>query len=85
VQVLLQSGRLKVAAKLALGPLLQSEMLNFRVKIDPVTAHDSYSAWRENDHDDLVLSVAMAVWLGERPRYQPSQWLPPIDQPEGIF
>ena len=66
LQVLLQTGRLKVASKLKLGPVLQTEMLNFRVKIDPVTAHDSYSAWRESDHDDLVLSVALAAWLGER-------------------
>jgi len=41
-------------------------MLNFRAKIDPATAHDSYSAWREQDHDDLVLSVALACWWGER-------------------
>lgn len=66
LQVLLQTGRLKVASKLKQGPVLQTEMLNFRVKIDPVTAHDSYSAWRESDHDDLVLSVALAAWLGER-------------------
>jgi hypothetical protein len=66
MQVLLQSGRLKVAAKLALGSILQSEMLNFKVKIDPVTAHDSYSAWRENEHDDLVLSAAMACWYAEQ-------------------
>jgi hypothetical protein len=66
LQVLLQTGRLKVASKLKRGPVLQTEMLNFKVKIDPVTAHDSYSAWRESDHDDLVLSVALAAWLGER-------------------
>lgn len=65
LQVLLQSGRLKISSKLALGPILQQEMLNFRVKIDPITAHDSYSAWREQDHDDLVLSVALAAWWGE--------------------
>jgi hypothetical protein len=66
LQVLLQGGRFKVAAKLALGPVLSQEMLNFKVKIDPVTAHDSYSAWREQDHDDLVLSVALAAWWAER-------------------
>jgi hypothetical protein len=66
LQVLLQSGRLKVASKLELGPVLQAEMLNFRAKIDPATAHDSYSAWREADHDDLVLSVALAAWWGEQ-------------------
>jgi hypothetical protein len=65
LQVLLQTERLKVAGKLKLGPVLSQEMLNFRVLIDPVTAHDSYSAWREADHDDLVLSVALAAWWGE--------------------
>ncbi len=66
LQVLLQSGRLKVSNKLKLGPVLQAEMLNFRVKIDPITAHDSYSAWRDNEHDDLVLSAALACWWAER-------------------
>ena len=66
LQVLLQSGRLKVAQKLELGPILQQEMLNFKQKIDPVTAHDSYSAWRDQDHDDLVLAVALAAWWGEQ-------------------
>ena len=66
LQVILQSERFKVAGKLELGPILQQEMLNFRVKIDPATAHDSYSAWREADHDDLVLSVALACWWGEQ-------------------
>ncbi len=85
LQVLFQAGRLKISRKLSLASVLQSELLNFKVKIDPRTAHDSYSAWREEDHDDLVLSVALAAWMGERPRWQPSEWLPPIDQPEGIF
>jgi hypothetical protein len=66
MQVLLQSGRFKVAKRLKLGPTLQAELLNFKVKIDPVTAHDSYSAWRDNEHDDLVLSAALAAWWAER-------------------
>jgi hypothetical protein len=41
------------------------EPLNFKVEIDPKTAHDSYTAWRENQHDDLVFAVALACWLGE--------------------
>ena len=64
LQVLFQSGRLKISKKLPLASVLQTELMNFKVKIDPVTAHDSYSAWREQDHDDLVLSVAMAAWWG---------------------
>jgi len=66
LQVLFQSGRLKISSKLPLAATLQTELLNFRVKIDPVTAHDSYSAWREQDHDDLVLSVALAAWWAEQ-------------------
>lgn len=79
LQVLLQSGRLKVASKLELGPILQKEMLNFKAKIDPATAHDSYSAWREDEHDDLVLSVALAVWHGEHaPKKLNFVYCPPV-------
>lgn len=66
LQVLFQSSRLKISKKLPLASVLQTELMNFKVKIDPVTAHDSYSAWREQDHDDLVLSVALAAWWGAR-------------------
>jgi hypothetical protein len=62
-QVLLQNGRLKVAAGLPEAETLKRELLNFRVKIDPRTAHDSYEHWREGDHDDLVLAVSMAAWF----------------------
>ncbi len=62
----LQTGRLKVADGLALGPTMITELLNFKVKIDPQTAHDSYAAWREGVHDDLVLSAALACWYAER-------------------
>jgi hypothetical protein len=58
----LQNGRLKVARELPLAETLKTELLNFRVKIDPKTAHDSYEHWREGDHDDLVLATAMACW-----------------------
>ncbi len=68
LQVLLQDGRMLIASTLPSAEMLQREMLNFRVKIDPATAHDSYSAWRESDHDDLVLSVALACWYAERHR-----------------
>jgi hypothetical protein len=65
VQVLLQNGRLKIAPELELAPVLRKELLNFRVKIDPKTAHDSYEHWREGDHDDLVLATALACWYSE--------------------
>ena len=62
-QVLLQNGRLKVAAGLPEAETLKRELLNFRVKIDPRTSHDSYEHWRESEHDDLVLAVSMAAWF----------------------
>src|SRR5581483_9699651 len=65
VSVLLQSQRLKIIDTLPDSHVLEKELLNFKVKIDPVTSHDSYSAWRENQHDDLVLATALALWFGE--------------------
>jgi hypothetical protein len=62
-QVLLQNGRLWVASGLPEAETLKKELLNFRVKIDPKTAHDSYEHWRESDHDDLVLATSMAAWF----------------------
>jgi len=63
--VLMQNERLKIAEALELKETLVRELLAFRVKINIATAHDSYEAWREGDHDDLVLSVALACWAGE--------------------
>lgn len=62
-QVLLQNGRLKIAAAFPDAEVLRKELLSFKMSIDPRTAHDSYSHWRESDHDDLVLSVAMGAWF----------------------
>ena len=68
VQVLLQSGRLRVAEALPEAQTLTRELLNFRYKIDPLTAHDSYGAWREGENDDMVLAVALACWRATKPR-----------------
>jgi hypothetical protein len=65
VQTLLQNNRLRIAASLSLADVLRRELVNFRVKVDPATAHDSYSHWREGDHDDLVLATACAAWFRE--------------------
>ncbi len=63
--VLLQSGRLKVAPDLREAETFIGELSNFKVKIS-AAGHDSYNAWRESIHDDLVLSVALAAWWGEQ-------------------
>ncbi len=60
-QVLLQNRRLKVVPSLAEAATLTQELTNFRYKIS-ASGHDTYEAWREGDHDDLVLALALAVW-----------------------
>ena len=54
----------KVAPGLLEVATLVRELETFRVKISD-SGHDSYGAWRETDHDDLVLSVALALWVAE--------------------
>ncbi len=74
VQVALQSERLKIAQQLPDAQILTRELLAFQVKISAETAHDSYGAWREGAHDDLVLATALAIWYGEQDLLHP----PPI-------
>ena len=67
LQAALQTGTLKIASSLELAKILREELLNFRIKINLSTGHDSYEHWREGDHDDLVLAAAMAVWSARTP------------------
>jgi hypothetical protein len=76
VNVLLNSGRLQISEALPDATILRAELDNFRATINIATGHDSYAAgteegWRIGSHDDLVLSVGIAVWLGERERPTP--------------
>jgi hypothetical protein len=68
LQVALQARRLRIAEELPLAETLLRELRGFRVKIS-LSGHASFGndvgAWREADHDDLVLSVALAVWMVE--------------------
>jgi hypothetical protein len=64
LQVLLQGRRLRVAPTLPEAPLLAQELGNFRAKVTAARAEDVLD-WRERPHDDLVLAVALAAWLGE--------------------
>jgi hypothetical protein len=68
LQAALQTGTLKIASSLELAEVLRGELLNFRIKINLSTGHDSYEHWREGDHEDLVLAAAMAVWSARKPQ-----------------
>lgn len=66
LQVLIQSERIKIAKDLEFKDILRQEILNFKVKIDERTGHESFEAWREQEHDDMVLSTAIACWYAFR-------------------
>lgn len=63
--VAFQTGQVKIAKSLPEAETLTRELMNFKLKVNLQTGHDSYEAWREGIHDDLVLSVAMAVYAAD--------------------
>lgn len=65
VQKNLQSGRLRIGATLAHATTLQKELRDFRVRVSK-SANEIYEA-REGQHDDLVLSLAIALFAAEHP------------------
>jgi hypothetical protein len=65
LQALLQTRRLRVAKALPDAAVLVRELETFRVKVTEA-ANETFGAWREGQHDDLVLAVALAAWMGEK-------------------
>jgi len=65
LQVVMQSRRLRIARGLHEAALLVRELQQFQVKIT-TAANETFGVWREGQHDDLVLAVALACWWAER-------------------
>jgi hypothetical protein len=65
VSLLLQQKALVVPSKLPFAQVVIDELLNFRSTIH-VNGNATYGAWRERDHDDLVLALALATWMARR-------------------
>jgi hypothetical protein len=61
MQILLQGERLRIAKTLPEAATLEAELKNFRMKFTQ-SANAQYEAWREGDHDDLVLGTALPCW-----------------------
>ncbi len=74
-----QADRLKISRALPEAAQLIEELQNFKMKIT-LAGNDTYEAWRESDHDDLVLAAAMAAWYGEK-RLGSILHLPPMPRP----
>jgi hypothetical protein len=56
---------LKIAKGLPEAENLAHELSSFKVKVNVNSGKETFESWRERDHDDLVLAVALAAWLGE--------------------
>jgi hypothetical protein len=65
LQVLLQKRLLRIARTIPEAETLTKELQNFKVRITPA-ANEVFDTWREGEHDDLVLALAIAVWWAER-------------------
>jgi len=61
LQTTLQRGGLEIAAALPLASALTQELADMQVKITS-PGKEQFGAWREGQHDDLVLAVALACW-----------------------
>ena len=75
--------------KASIGPLrppptLVHELTTFQTK-DTLAGNETFGAWREGAHDDLVLAVALAAWFGEHephPYAGALAWVPEEDEEE---
>lgn len=69
---LFQAGLVRVAAaKAGTGHALAAERLRkelalFTAKVNRRTANEQFGTWADGQHDDLVLALLLALWLGER-------------------
>jgi hypothetical protein len=66
LQLLFDTGQLRIARGLPETEILVKELMGMRVKMSS-TGHDSYGSGGEAAHDDLVLAVALACWRAKEP------------------
>ena len=67
VAVAMQNGRFEVVEQLEHAATLRREMQNFRARYS-LAGNQTFAAgddWRQGNHDDLVLAVALSLWWGE--------------------
>jgi hypothetical protein len=66
VQAIISSRRLAID-DIPEGPTLKKEFGHFTAKIT-LAGNEQFEAWRERDHDDEILALALALWFGEARR-----------------
>jgi len=60
--VAFQNHWVKMAQGLPHREILEKELSNYRIKVNLSTGNESFEAWRERDHDDLVFALCLAIW-----------------------
>ena len=75
LQVVMQGRRLQIARGLPDAATLVRELQQFQVRIT-AAANETFGVWRDGQHDDLVLAVALACWWSEH--------APPFEAPTVI-
>jgi hypothetical protein len=83
-KVVLGKGQLKIA-KVRYADTLANELQNFRVKVNINTGHDSFEAWREGDHDDLVFALSLCCWYCLRMQKRAGHMILPIEIGKGSY
>jgi hypothetical protein len=62
LQTAFHTGSLRIAPKLKQGPVLANELRSFAATVSENSGNLSYGA-RSGQHDDLLLSLAIAIWV----------------------
>lgn len=70
VVVGLEHHDLRFAPDLPEREAVVKELMNFRMRINSI-GNDTYEAWKEREHDDLVLALCLACWGIARTRSRP--------------
>lgn len=75
LQALYQTKRIRTGPDIEHIDTLNKELLNFKAKIT-TAGNETFGAWREKDHDDLVLALALAAWFAEFTRCSGWKFVP---------
>jgi len=90
---LFQSGLVKIAPGIPEADRLRKELALFTAKVSRRSANEQFGTWADGQHDDLVLALMLALWLGERYgggnvkdiRVQPAAQSAVHQAPTGVF
>lgn len=86
--MLLNTGRLTLPPGLPGGSDLEKELRHYQIKQNARTGHVYTEARKESDHDDLVIALALSVWVknfyGPEPRYIDRDTGELREKPEGV-